>query len=349
MKIIDAHTHVFPHYADLAVRTMDQCDVECCVTLEWHDGFGETLNKHVKAFNKYPGRFVVFGNVDFSRINERGFGQTAAKQMEQDVEAGMHGLKVYKALGLEYRDGEGNFWRVNDERLDPIWEKAGELHIPVIIHTADPAAFWQPINEHNFWNAVLYGEYDWWTYYRKNYPSRDELLAERNDVIRRHPDTTFICPHLGSRADCLRLATDDLDVFPNLYYDLSARIPTLGLPGRHAEQTREFFITYRDRILFGTDSIYDDINVPTGMQAQCLYQPGEIPLEEGETPEGKYISTSVEFLKSHIDFLTTDKLQSNPPFKRNRSGFAVQGINLPEEVCERVLWKNAQRLIPMLD
>jgi predicted TIM-barrel fold metal-dependent hydrolase len=345
VKIVDAHTHVFPQYAELAVRTMDECGVDWCVTLEWHDGFGGTLKEHIDVFDGYPGRFVVFGNVDFGRVNEKDFGKNAARQMEQDVEAGMRGLKVYKALGLTYRDVEGNFWRVNDERLDPIWEKAGELHIPVLIHTADPVAFWQPVNEHNFWNGVLYGEYAWWTYYRKDYPSRDELLAERNDVIRRHPGTTFICPHLGSRADCPQLAADDLDALPNLYYDFSARVPILGLPGQHAEMTRSFFITYQDRILFGTDLIFDDINVPAGVQAQCLYQPGEIALQEGESAERRYVETSVEFLKSHVDFLTTDQLQSTPPFKRNSSGFAIQGISLPEEVCEKILYRNAQRLI----
>jgi len=135
MKIVDAHTHVFPQYADLAVRVMDQVGISCSVTLEWHDGFGATLQEHLKTFNRYPGRFVVFGNIDFRRINESNFAREAAQQMEKDVESGMRGLKVYKALGLEYRHPDGTFWRVNDERLDPIWEKAGELGIPVLIHT----------------------------------------------------------------------------------------------------------------------------------------------------------------------------------------------------------------------
>ncbi len=88
MKIIDAHTHVFPQYADMAVRVMDLCGIERVITLEWHDGFGDTLEKHLKTFNSYPGRFIVFGNVDWSRISEKGFSTAAASQMERDVEAG---------------------------------------------------------------------------------------------------------------------------------------------------------------------------------------------------------------------------------------------------------------------
>ncbi|MFB3881285.1 MAG: amidohydrolase family protein [Armatimonadota bacterium] len=344
IAIIDAHAHVFPHYADLAVEVMDRCAVAQCVTLEWHDGFGDTLKEHLRLFARYPGRFVVFGNVDFCRINEPGFGRTAAEQMEIDVEAGMRGLKVYKALGLEYRDRDGQLWRVNDERLDPIWAKAGELGIPVLIHTADPPAFWQPVDEGNFWNGVLYGEYAWWSYYRKQLPSREELLAERNDVIRRHPDTTFICPHVGSNAEWLVVAAEDLEAMPNLYYDISARIPIMGLPGRRSVESRQFLLEYSDRILFGTDVIYDDTNVPTGMQAQCLYQPGEIRLGDAD-PGERYVATTVEFLRSHLDFLTTDRVQMDPPFRRTTKGYLIVGLNLPREVCDRILFGNAARLL----
>ncbi|MHB9134269.1 MAG: amidohydrolase family protein [Armatimonadota bacterium] len=344
MRCIDAHTHIFPQYADLAVRAMDRAGIDCSVTLEWHDGFGDSLREHLATFNCYPGRFIVFGNVDFRRINETDFGQAAAEQMARDVDAGMRGLKIYKALGLEYRDAQGEFIRINDERLDPIWAKAGELGIPILIHTADPTYFWQPVNEENFWNGVLYGEYAWWTYYRKGYPSRDELLAERNEVIKRHPGTTFIAAHLGSNSECLDVAADDLDAMPNLYYDISARIPIMGLPGRHAARSRDFLMQYQDRIIFGTDVIYDDTNVPTGMQAQCLYQPCEIPLN-GADPHEKYVDTTVDFVQSHLDFLQTGDLQVNPPFKRTTRGYAIQGVELPASVCECICYANIQRLL----
>jgi predicted TIM-barrel fold metal-dependent hydrolase len=346
MRLLDAHTHVFPQYAELAVRTMDAAGVELAISLEWHDGFGETLVDHLRIFGRYPGRFIVFGNVDFSRIGESGFGARAAEQLERDAGAGMAGLKIYKALGLEYRNPDGSFIRVSDHRLDPVWQKAGELGLPVLIHTADPVAFWQPVDDGNFWSGVLYGEYSWWSYYRKGYPSRDELLAERNDVIGRHPDTVFIAPHLGSRADSPQAAADDLDRLPNLYYDFSARIPVMGLPGRHAETTRDLLIRYQDRILFGTDLIFDDTNVPTGMQAQALYQPYELPLN-GAEPEAKYVETSAAFLRSHVDFLTTSKIQTEPPFKRTTGAVSIQGVDLPAPVVDRICWQNAARILRM--
>jgi len=344
MRILDAHTHVFPQYAHLAVEVMDRCGIERSVTLEWHDGFGDTLKRHLEVFVRCPGRFIVFGNVDWRRINERGFAEAAAKAMAEDVSAGMRGLKVFKALGLEYRHPNGELWRVNDPTLDPIWAQAGELGIPILIHTADPLFFWEPVNERNFWNGVLYGEYAWWSYYRKGLPSPEELLGERNEVIARHPRTTFICPHIGSKSECLDSAADDLDALPNLYYDLSARLPILGLSPRRVAHSRELFLAYPERILLGTDIIYDDTNVLTGMQAQSLYQPGEVPLQSADAQQ-RYVETTVEFLRAHIEFLTTDHVQAHPPFKRNRQGFSITGLNLPAKVCEQVLWRNAARLL----
>ena len=124
----------------------------------------------------------------------------------------------------------------------------------------------------------------------------------------------------------------------------SARIPIMGLPGRRRERSRQFLIEYQDRILFGTDAIYDDTNVPTGIQAQCLYQPGEIPIGDAD-PHEKYVETTVEFVRSHIDFLTTDRDQKDPPFKRATAGYSIGGLALPVEVCDKILHSNARRLL----
>ena len=307
-RVIDIHTHVFPHYADLAVAAMDRCGIEASVVLAWHDGFGAGLQRHLAAFAKYPGRFITFGNVDFSRINEPGFGHTAAAQMERDAAAGMRGLKVYKALGLDYRRPDGTFWRPNDP----------ELH----------------------------GEYAWWTYYNKGLPSCHELLGDRLEMAARHRGTTFIFPHCAEKADSLDCAAEDLEAHPNIVYDFSARVPELARSARRAAHAREFFTAYADRIVFGTDVIFDDTNVPTGQQAQILYQPGEIPLN-GADPRGRYIETTGNFIRSNIDFITSSQIQTAPPFKRSSAPFAIHGLGLSEDVAEKILYENAARLLAL--
>ncbi len=344
MKTIDIHTHVSPEYAGLAVEVMDRCGVEKAAVLAWHDGFGDGLRPYLAMAEKFPGRFAVFGNIDFSAINRPDFGKSAAARMEKDAAAGMAGLKVYKALGLEYRREDGSLWRVDATELHPIWEKAGELGIPVLIHTADPEFFWRPVDARNFWDGVLHGEYGWWSYYRKGLPSTEELISERNEVVGAFGKTVFICPHVGSRSESLDSAAEDLDSHPNMCYDISARIPELGRSERRRDHAREFIIAYQDRILFGTDMIYDGASVPHGIQAQCLFQPGEIRLR-GKSPEVSYADTSVRFFESHMKFLLGRDVQRDPPFRRSRSPYEIFGLGLPEDVVRKIVWENAEMLL----
>lgn len=344
MKRIDAHAHVFPQYAKLAVRVMDKAGIDSTITHEWHDGFGKILKEHLKIFNRFKGRFKVFGNIDMSKVNKPDFSKQAVEELERDVEPGIAGLKVYKSLGLELKDKDGRFIRIDDERFDPIWHKAGELGIPVLIHTADPSFFWQPINEENFWEEVLQGEYAWWSYYRKGFPSREELLSERNNILRKHPDTIFIGPHMGSSADNLDYIAQVLERYPNFYVDISARVPILGLSGVRHNRASHFFNKYSDRILFGTDLIYDDEHIATRIQAQTFLTKEDVDIS-GLSNIESYINTSVDFIKSHIKFIETSETQTNPPFKRIKNSYSIKGLGLSKEIKEKIYYKNIEKIL----
>lgn len=343
-KRIDAHAHVLPQHAGMAVQVMDKAGIDSTITLEWHEGFGKKLKEHLRIFNRFKGRFKVFGNIDMSKINEPNFSKQAVEEMERDVEAGMTGLKVYKSLGLKLRDKDGRFIRVDDERFDPIWHKAGELGIPVLIHSADPCFFWQPINEENFWEGVLQGEYSHWSYYRKGFPSREELLSERNNVIKKHPKTIFIGAHIGSSADNLDYISQVLKKCSNFYVDISARIPILGLPGIRHKRSLEFFNKYCDRILFGTDLIYDDEHIITGIQAQTFLSKKDIDIS-GLTDIKAYIKTSIDFIRSHINFIEASEVQTDPPFKRIKGNYSIKGLGLSEEIQEKIYYRNIEKIL----
>ena len=139
-----------------------------------------------------------------------------------------------------------------------------------------------------------------------------------------------------------------MERFPNILYDLSARLPDLARTARRAALAREFVQTYADRILFGTDMIFDETNVPTGQQAQILYQPGEIPLN-GADPEKRYVQTSVDFMRSNLEFLTSDAIQHSPPFRRSRTPWAMHGLGLSREAVEKIVFHNARKLLETHD
>ena len=250
--VVDIHSH---HYnmptQDLSgvVAAMDSLNLAVLVNLSGRSG--DALKGALENVrNNYPNRFVVFANVDFDGVGEPGWGSRAAAQLEQDVKNGAAGLKIYKSLGLRNKDTEGRRIPVDDPRLDPVWEKCAELGIPVLIHSADPKSFWDPMDSRNErWLELK-------TRPRRKRSDTDpapwqQIIDEQHRMFRRHPKTTFINAHMGWYANNLGKLAKLMDAMPNMYVGIGAIIAELGRQPRNA---REFFITYQDRILFGKDS-----------------------------------------------------------------------------------------------
>lgn len=250
---VDAHNHQRRHTeASLAtvVQQMDAMNMAIMVNLS--GGSGETLKSSVALMERAaPGRFVTFANLNFANIDDPMWGQRAAEQLERDVrDGGARGLKIFKDLGMEVRDARGRRVPTNDPRLDPVWAKAGELGIPVLIHTAEPPAFFLPIDEHNErWLELTI--YPGRARPPDRYPTFDSLMAEQHDMFRRHRGTTFIAAHMDWYGQDLARLGELLDSIPNMVTEIAAAIYE---PARQPRAARAFFIKYQDRILMGKDS-----------------------------------------------------------------------------------------------
>ncbi len=199
-------------------------------------------------------RLVFFTNISFVGFGESGWTEKTVKELESDVQAGACGLKIYKDLGMEFKDENGKFIRIDDPRLDAVWDKCGELKIPVLIHSADPKSFWDPEDEHNErWLEIA------------THPDRKKsdtnpapwqtLINEQHNVFKKHPSTTFIAAHLGWYGNDLATLGKMLDEMPNVYTEFGAVIAEIG---RQPKTAKAFFTKYQDRILFGKDSWVPD-------------------------------------------------------------------------------------------
>ena len=197
-----------------------------------------------------PGRFVVFTNMDTAGIDEPDWGKRTAAQIAADVANGARGLKIYKGLGMDAKDSSGQRIPVDDPRIDPVWAKCGELGIPVLIHSGDPAPFWLPKDGQN---ERLFELIERPRRIRRpgEYPPWEDIMAEQHRVFRKHPDTTFIAAHLGWMGNDLGRLGKLLDELPNVYTEIGAVLAEIGRQPRFA---RKFFIEYQDRVLFGKDS-----------------------------------------------------------------------------------------------
>ncbi len=258
--VIDAHNHLGELFGggwdrrpltELLDR-LDEAGVETYVDLD--GGWGEEmLRRHLDHFKAAaPERFQIFGGVDWSAWAERGdrFGEWAAERFRAQVAAGAQGLKIWKPLGLHVRDHLGQLVAVDDPRLDPLWAAAGELDLPVMIHVADPLAFFDPLDRSNERWEELQAHPDW-HFPSPPYPPFQAILDGLASLVGRHPGTTFIGAHVGCYAENLAWVGQMLDSCPNYYVDISARISELG---RQPYTTRRFILDHADRVLFGTDA-----------------------------------------------------------------------------------------------
>jgi len=333
--VIDAHNHLWGNWqADKVVNTMDEsgivsfCDVTGNALIEFADGGYRIkpgdINNFIEYFQeKYPGRFYCFTMAGFAHpadkplfTDHRRFVEECIITLNDHVGRGVKGLKVLKELGLHYRDASGELIDCNDERLEPIWEEAGRLKIPVLIHQADPAGFFEPVTPENEHYESLV-KYPSWSFADPKFPRKIELLKRRDDLVRNHPGTNFILPHFGNYAENIQYVSGLLDECPNTYIDFSARIDELG---RQPYTTREFFIRHQDRIIFGTD-----------MPAN--------------------IESSAEMYRTYFRFLETfDESFYAPDYDGTfyRARWPVCGIGLPAEVLQKIYYKNILKLIPSL-
>ena len=232
---------------------MDSLNIGLMIAAE--NQSGDRLTRTLSLVNASPlkGRVAVFTGIDLQNVGP-GWAERAVARLEADVKAGAVGIgEIGKGFGQSTRKADGSRLRMDDPELDPIWEAAARLGVPVFIHTGDPAEFYQPMdnaNERWLELALFPGR----RIPENQLPRFDELMAERDNLFKRHPKTMFVAAHMGWQANDLAKFGKVLDM-PNVYTEVGAVLYDIG---RQPRAARDFFIKYQDKILFGKDSFQPD-------------------------------------------------------------------------------------------
>ena len=250
---IDVHNHqdrdISADAAAKLVSEMDRIGMQVMVNLSGSRG-EEFVKGQRNLAGRYPGRFVVFANLDFAGIEQPGWGERAAEQLAKDVAAGARGLKIFKNLGMTVVDASGKRVPVDDPRIDPVWTKCGELGIPVLIHTAEPSSFFEPQDVHNErWLELK--QFPQRARPPDKFPPFEQLLTEQHHMFEKHPKTKFIDAHLGWLGGDLTRLGKLFDRLPNVYTEIGAVLAELG---RQPRAARAWFEKYQDRVMFGKDT-----------------------------------------------------------------------------------------------
>jgi predicted TIM-barrel fold metal-dependent hydrolase len=316
--VIDMHNHLAPPFGggwdkkpvSMLLDILDQAGVRVYVDLD--GGWGETILDHHLAHFKAaaPERFKVFGGVDWGAWAAHGdhFPEWAAKRLRCQKERGAEGLKIWKPFGLKVRDQHDRLVTVDDPRLDVIWQTAAELNLPVLMHVADPVAFFDPLDETNERWEELQENLDW-VFTSPPFPSFLSIVEAFYRMVKRNEKTQFIGAHVGQYAENLAWVGNMLDDCPNLSVDIGARISELG---RQPYTARKFMIQYADRIVFGTD-----------------------------------FGPDLESYRIHYRFLETDDeyfsaTNSEVP---GTGRWYIYGVFLPDDVLQKIYYQNAARIL----
>ncbi len=309
--VIDMHQHVNDAAGigdrvpprELVAR-MDQLNIQTMVILtgQWGDALQKVMDEMTKP---YPGRFIVFTQMDWNKIDESNFGDLMVKQLDDAVRRGARGFKILKELGLGVKDKSGKLIAVDDPRLDPVWDECGRLGIPVAIHIADPEAFFLPVNAENERYEEL-NEHPDWSFYGPQFPGLQELLAARDRMMAKHPKTTFIVLHAGNWPENLDAVAGMMDRFPNTLIEFGGREAELG---RQPRRTRKLFLDYQDRVMFGSDN----------------------------TPDA-------DMYQNDFRWLETDDEAFDYWGSPSQGRWTISGLNLPDAVLEKIYHLNAEKL-----
>jgi predicted TIM-barrel fold metal-dependent hydrolase len=287
-------------------EALDSLNLRVMVSANASSGGRLTQQLAAIGASKYRNRFVIFAGLNLRDVGP-GSGARIAAQLEADVAAGAAGLgEIGKGFGLFARKADGSRLKLDDPELDAVWETAARLKIPVFIHVGDPAEFFQPIDYHNerWLELALYPDRRYQD--RSRFPAFEELMAERDRLLARHPRTIWVLAHLGWHANDLARLGRMFDSLPNLYSEVGAILYDLG---RQPRAAREFFIKYQDRLLFGKDS----------------FQPDEYPYY------WRVFETEDEYFDYYRDYHAFWKLY---------------GMGLPDSVLQKLYYANALKITP---
>ncbi len=311
--VIDFHTHYGwgnkKYHLKTEMEFLDGLGVKGLVNLD--GGWGERLDTAMKFFADYRDKIVIFGNLDFSGIDEKGYTSRLVNTLKESYKKGIKGLKVFKSLSLNLTDKNGKHIRADDKRLKPVWETAGELNIPVLIHIADPVAFFKRVDEKNEQFSQLRRNPHYQLYGHEF--TFEQLMEMQHNLLAENPHTTFVVAHVGSYSENLGFVSRQLDEFPNMYIDVSARLDELG---RQPYTARKFLMKYSDRILFGTDT------APTQAEFNTAYY--------------KAFYRHLETYDEYFQYALTE-------FKGR---WKIYGVGLPDDVLKKIYYENAVKLVP---
>lgn len=324
---IDVHTH-YTHSRDYLVPVLERWNMRALVVDVVRDTARERWDQMQQHQAMHPDRLVLVTSFDASGFQDPDFAARTIAGLERDLARGAKGVKVWKNIGIGFRDREGRYLQIDDARLQPIWDFLAERGVPVLAHIGEPRAAWLPLDPKNPHFDYYSNNPEFHAYLHPEIPRWETIIEARDRWLARNPQLTVVGAHLGSLEFDVAEVAKRLDRFPNFHVETAERFGDLAI--QPSDRVRDFFIRYQDRVMYGTDL--------------GLSQPAsELSAEELESERRDHLEKRLQVT---WDYLTS---ADSVDFVRTRTPFRTrtQGLNLPREVLEKFYHDNAVRVFKL--
>jgi predicted TIM-barrel fold metal-dependent hydrolase len=332
VRIVDAHAHYGAPEGDV-MGMLDELDIKvlniCVADADLNFPSGGTgrpgwrtqADHYCRLADAFPDRYAWCTTFDLPDFDNPRYADDVVARLERDFADGAIGCKIWKNIGMQVRSVEGEFVLLDDPILEPAIACIENSSKTLITHTGAGGCAWQPLDESNAHVDYYRNHPEWYMAGRSSYPSRTDLIGSRDRILERHPNLRVVGAHLACLEDELEMLADRLDRYPNFAVDTSARFPDL-IRGDSAKIC-EFFTKYQDQVLFGLDI--------TGQRLPTM----------AADERRRWLTSVRSQYQVQLDYIRTDRLI-------NVDGVEVRGLNLSDDVVDKLLVTNAATWYPEL-
>ena len=316
----DAHFHIYSDQTQ-AVNFAREENVKLLSINTFSGGCERvfTTNRNCSSLKKkYPGDFEFTAAFCLDGWDDDNWVENTIGWIDKSIRDGAIAVKVWKNIGMEFRDKNGNLVMIDDPKFDRVFKHLSEKGIPLVGHLGEPKNCWLRVEDMTTNNDKSYFTENpkYHMYLHPEMPSYEEQMAARDRMLDKNPDLVFIGCHLASLEWDVNLLADFLDRYPNAAVDMAARMGQLFYQTiENRDKVRDFFIKYQDRILYGTDII-----------------------DRGEGSGKDFQERMHTTWIKDWEYLVTDHKMTSSLVEGE-----FRGLQLPKEVVDKIYADNAKR------
>lgn len=318
---IDSHIHINTFERTILDLAVEDNFILISINVDAfpEDSIEKQQEYSIKHYKNYKDRFYYLTTFRVKGFEEAGWEDSVFKYLKESFANGAVGVKVWKNIGMDEKTRNGKYILIDDPLFDGIFSYLEENKYPLTGHIGEPKSCWLPLDK-----MIMAGDIDYFSknpeyhmYLHPEVPKYEMHIEGRDRLLEKHPDLVYVGAHLASLEWSIDELAKRFEAFPNMSADLTERICYLQYQSiQDLEKVYNFVVKYQDRLLYGTDIIFDDTKDPE---------------EERKNAHDLWMRDWIYF--------NTDRLLTGSGLTHE-----FKGLRLPKSVVDKIYSRNARRI-----